>query len=134
LTVLATLTRSNVYPSAGARTTASVPMLVPAPGLIAQWLSDRLGQQFIVENRSRSALVEALRSALEGGATSLPATYTTWLRWAVSWHLHQNLSRDVTTVRFTQGRNCRVKSRAFLISWGGRPAWLDFSSSSEFSP
>jgi hypothetical protein len=30
LTALATLTRRNAYPSAGARTTASVPMLVPA--------------------------------------------------------------------------------------------------------
>jgi len=72
-----------------------------AARLIAQWLSERLGQQFIVENRSGAAgniAAEAVVRAPADGYTLLAATASNIVNAAVYQNLSFNFIRDVTMI------------------------------------
>jgi tripartite-type tricarboxylate transporter receptor subunit TctC len=72
-----------------------------AARLIGQWLSDRLGQSFIVENRSGASsniATEAVVRAPADGYTLLAATSTNALNAALYKNLSFNFIRDITMV------------------------------------
>src|ERR1700675_89251 len=72
-----------------------------AAHIIAQWLSDRLGQQFIVENRPGAATniaTEAVVRAPTDGYTLLAATANNTVNGAVYQKLSFNFVRDITMV------------------------------------
>jgi tripartite-type tricarboxylate transporter receptor subunit TctC len=72
-----------------------------AARIIAQWLSERLGQQFIVENRSGAATniaTEAVVRAPADGYTLLAATVNNTVNCAVYQKLSFNFIRDITMV------------------------------------
>ena len=72
-----------------------------AARIIAQWLSERLGQQFIVENRSGAAsniATEAVVRAPADGYTLLAATGNNTVNGAVYQKLSFNFIRDITMV------------------------------------
>lgn len=72
-----------------------------AARIIAQWLSERLGQQFIVENRSGAATniaTEAVVRAPADGCTLLAATVNNTVNCAVYQKLSFNFIRDITMV------------------------------------
>jgi tripartite-type tricarboxylate transporter receptor subunit TctC len=69
--------------------------------LIAQWLSDRLGQQFIVENRAGAAsniATEAVVNALPDGYTLLAITPTNAVNATLFPKLNFNFNRDIAPV------------------------------------
>jgi tripartite-type tricarboxylate transporter receptor subunit TctC len=69
--------------------------------LIAQWLSERLGQQFIVENRTGAATniaTEAVVRAPADGYTLLFVTATNAINTTLYEKLSFNLSRDIVPV------------------------------------
>src|SRR5215467_14177870 len=69
--------------------------------LIGQWLSERLGQQFIVENRPGAAsnvATEAVVNAPPDGYTLLVATSVNAINATLYEKLNFNLIRDVTPV------------------------------------
>jgi tripartite-type tricarboxylate transporter receptor subunit TctC len=69
--------------------------------IIAQWLSERLGQQFIVENRSGAAgniATEAVVRAPADGYTLLAVTVNNTVNGAVYQKLGFNFIRDITMV------------------------------------
>jgi tripartite-type tricarboxylate transporter receptor subunit TctC len=72
-----------------------------AARLIAQWLSERLGQQFIVENRSGAAgniAAEAVVRAPADGYTLLAATASNIVNAVVYQNLSFNFIRDITMI------------------------------------
>jgi tripartite-type tricarboxylate transporter receptor subunit TctC len=72
-----------------------------AAHIMAQWLSDRLGQQFIVENRPGAATniaTEAVVRAPADGYTLLAATANNTVNGAVYQNLGFNFVRDITMV------------------------------------
>jgi tripartite-type tricarboxylate transporter receptor subunit TctC len=72
-----------------------------AARIIAQWLSERLGQQFIVENRSGAAsniATEAVVRAPADGYTLLAVTVNNTVNGAVYQKLSFNFVRDITMV------------------------------------
>jgi tripartite-type tricarboxylate transporter receptor subunit TctC len=72
-----------------------------AARIIAQWLSERLGQQFIVENRPGAATniaTEAVIHAPADGYTLLAATSTNTINPALYENLNFDFGRDVTMV------------------------------------
>ena len=72
-----------------------------AARLVAQWLSERLGQQFIVENRSGAAgniAAEAVVRAPADGYTLLAATASNIVNAAVYQNLSFNFLRDITMI------------------------------------
>jgi tripartite-type tricarboxylate transporter receptor subunit TctC len=69
--------------------------------LIAQWLSERLGQQFVVENRTGAATniaTEAVVRAPADGYTLLFVTATNAINAALYEKLSFNLSRDIVPI------------------------------------
>jgi tripartite-type tricarboxylate transporter receptor subunit TctC len=69
--------------------------------LIAQWLSERLGQQFVVENRTGAATniaAEAVVRAAADGYTLLFVTAANAINTALYEKLSFNLSRDIVPV------------------------------------
>ena len=72
-----------------------------AAHIMAQWLSDRLGQEFIVENRPGAATniaTEAVVRAPTDGYTLLAATANNTVNGAVYQNLGFNFVRDITMV------------------------------------
>jgi tripartite-type tricarboxylate transporter receptor subunit TctC len=72
-----------------------------AARLVPQWLSERLGQQFIVENRSGAAgniAAEAVVRAPADGYTLLAATASNIVNAAVYQNLSFNFIRDITMI------------------------------------
>lgn len=72
-----------------------------AARLVAQWLSERLGHQFIVENRSGAAgniAAEAVVRAPADGYTLLAATASNIVNAAVYQNLSFNFIRDITMI------------------------------------
>src|SRR5262245_39985147 len=69
-----------------------------AARLIAQWLSDRLGQQFVVENRTGAGgniAVEAVTRALADGYTLLQLNVANTINTALYERLRFNLLTDI---------------------------------------
>ncbi len=104
---LATISRTawaQTYPSRPVRLIVGFPA-GNAPDIIArlagQWLSDRLGQQFIVENRPGAAsniATEAALSAPADGYTLLLIVLTNVLNASLYTNLKFNFMRDMTPV------------------------------------
>src|SRR5258708_138452 len=72
-----------------------------AARLIAEWLSDRLGQQFVVENRTGAGgniAVEAVTRALADGYTLLQLNVANTINTALYERLSFNLLNDITPV------------------------------------
>jgi tripartite-type tricarboxylate transporter receptor subunit TctC len=81
------------YPAGGAADTAA--------RLIAQWLSQRLGQQFIVDNRSganTSVATEAVVQAAPDGYTLLMVTTSNATNPGMYRHLNYDFLRDIAPV------------------------------------
>src|SRR5262245_17132168 len=104
LPAVARIARAQTYPSRPVRIIVGF-----APGgatdimarLIGQWLSERLGQQFIVENRPGAAsnvATEAVVNAPPDGYTLLVATSVNAINATLYEKLNFNLIRDVTPV------------------------------------
>jgi tripartite-type tricarboxylate transporter receptor subunit TctC len=104
LTVTSRTASALVYPARPVRIFVGFP-----PGgtsdiaarLVAQWLSERLGQQFIVENRSGAAgniAAEAVVRAPADGYTLLAATASNIVNAAVYKNLSFNFIRDITMI------------------------------------
>jgi tripartite-type tricarboxylate transporter receptor subunit TctC len=71
--------------------------------LVAQWLSDRLGQQFVVENRpgaSGNVGTEAVVRAPPDGYTLLLSVLTNSINTTLYPDLHFNFTRDIVPVAF----------------------------------
>src|SRR4051794_39792432 len=104
LPAVSRVARAQAYPTRPVRIVVGFP---PAGGsdiyarLIAQWLSDRLGQQFIVENRpgaSGNLAAETVVRAPADGYTLLLATQTNLWNMSLYDNLRFNFIRDFAPV------------------------------------
>src|SRR5215468_8693260 len=128
LPVLLRVARAQAYPTRPVRIIVGF-----APGgatdimarLMGQWLSERLGQQFIVENRPGAAsnvAAEAVVNAPPDGYTLLVATSVNAINATVYDKLNFNLIRDIAPVAsihrepFVMEVNPSVRSRRFPSS------------------
>src|SRR3981189_2907526 len=104
LPALPRLSRAQAYPSRPVRIVVGL----PAGGatdiqarLLGQWLSDRLGQQFIIENRagaSGNIGTEAVAKAPADGYTLLQIVTPHAINAALSTNLNFDFIRDLATV------------------------------------
>jgi len=98
------LTRAQAYPSRPVRIVVGFPPGGPtdiAARLVGQWLSDRLGQQFIVENRPGAAGnvgTEAVVRAPSDGYTLLLAASANAINATLYGALGYDFIRDITPV------------------------------------
>jgi len=104
LPVVSRIARAEVYPSRSVRIVVGFP---PAGGadifarLMGQWLSERLGQQFIIENRPGAAsniATEAVVRAPADGYTLLLVTNPNVINATLYDKLHYNFIRDIEPV------------------------------------
>src|SRR6266704_2318983 len=104
LPVLSHIAKAQAYPSRPVRIVVGL-----APGgandivarLMGQWLSERLGQQFVVENRPGAAsniATEAVVRAPPDGYTLLVATSVNAINATLYEKLNYNLIRDIAPV------------------------------------
>jgi tripartite-type tricarboxylate transporter receptor subunit TctC len=96
--------RAQAYPTRPVRILVGFPAggtTDIAARLIAQWLSERLGQQFIIENRPGAATnlaAEAVARAPADGYTLLAVTATNTVNATLYEKLNFNFIRDITMV------------------------------------
>src|SRR5512132_3690524 len=104
LPAVSRIARAQAYPSRPVRLIVGY---APAGGtditarLIGQWLSERLGQQFIIENRpgaGSNIATEAVVRALPDGYTLLVATSANAFNAALYDKLNFNFIRDIAPV------------------------------------
>jgi len=104
LPVVSRIARAEVYPSRSVRIVVGFP---PAGGadifarLMGQWLSERLGQQFIIENRPGAAsniATEAVVRAPADGYTLLLVTNPNVINATLYDKLQYNFIRDIEPV------------------------------------
>src|SRR5262245_54270044 len=120
VTVMSRLARAQAWPSRPVRIVVGFP-----PGgsndiharLIAQWLSDRLGQQFIVENRGGAggslATETVVRSAPDGYTVLLSSATDSWNA-ALYPNLKFDFIRDIAPVAsIAIGMGVLVANRSF---------------------
>src|SRR5262245_48687312 len=104
LPAVSRIARAQAYPSRPVRIIAGFPAGGPADmvaRLIAQWLSERLGQPFVVENRTGAATniaTEAVVRAPADGYTLLFVTAANAINTTLYEKLSFNLSRDIVPV------------------------------------
>ena len=104
LPVVSRIASAEAYPSRPVRLIVGAP---PGGGfdivarLMGQWLSERLGQSFIIENRpgaSSNIATEAVVRALPDGYTLLLVTAANAINTSLYEKLSFNLSRDIAPV------------------------------------
>src|SRR5262245_62230259 len=101
---LSQLASAQAYPSRPVRLIVPVPPGGPidmSARLIGQWLSDRLGQPFVIENRAGAASnigTEAVVRAPADGYTLLLAFAASAINAALFENLNYNFIRDITPV------------------------------------
>src|SRR6516165_9675098 len=104
LPAVSSIARAEVYPSRSVRIVVGFP---PAGGadifarLMGQWLSERLGQQFIIENRPGAAsniATEAVVRAPADGYTLLLITNPNVINATLYDKLHYNFIHDIAPV------------------------------------
>jgi tripartite-type tricarboxylate transporter receptor subunit TctC len=104
LAVVSRFAFAQAYPSRPVRIIVGFAAGGPADivaRLIAQWLSERLGQQFVVENRTGAATniaTEAVVRAPADGYTLLFVTAASAINTTLYKKLNFNLSRDIVPV------------------------------------
>src|SRR5215475_11411669 len=104
LPAMSRIARAQAYPSRPVRIIVG---FAPAGGtdimarLIGQWLSERLGQQFVVENRPGAASnigTEVVATAPPDGYTLLVATFVNAVNATLYGKLNFNFIRDIAPV------------------------------------
>src|SRR5262249_47151726 len=105
LPAVSRVARAQAYPSRPVRLIVGFPAGGSASDIVArlmgQWLSERLGQQFVVENRTGAATniaTEAVVRAPPDGYTLLFVTATNALNHTLYNNLNFNFIRDIAPV------------------------------------
>jgi tripartite-type tricarboxylate transporter receptor subunit TctC len=104
LPAVSRIARAQVYPTRPVRIIVGFPAGGPADivaRLMAQWLSERLGQQFVIENRPGAASnvgTEAALKAPPDGYTLLQVTSTNAVNVAFYDNLNFNFASDIAPV------------------------------------
>src|SRR5215475_1313508 len=105
LPAVSRIARAQAYPTRPVRIVVGFPAGGSASDIVArligQWLSERLGQQFVVENRTGAATniaTEAVVRALPDGYTLLFVTATNALNHTLYNNLNFNFIRDIAPV------------------------------------